>query len=135
MKITLASFDFSGTGSEEVSDLRGSGSRQVQVAELLRAQHARVYQRNNEITRISFAVTRKHDSLQAAQEFLITHPLEFPRTGKLVIQAMEPGTDERTLFTAETAAIEGWDYSHIGVTTIFSYKLVIGEPKRNRTGR
>jgi hypothetical protein len=131
MKISVGNFAFSGANTEEVDGLRIGGQRAAEISQLLRAKYARIHNRDNEVTRFGFRVTRTHDSLLAAQKFLIEHPRAFPRSGVFSARAYATGSGGEATFSWEEndVCVESWDGSHEGVTTFFTYNLVVGLPK------
>ena len=128
MKFTLGNVELSGDAREEVSNLQGTYERLVQVSQYVRGNSAVPRNRNNDIWTVAFTVTRKHDSIAASCKYFWEHPLALPRTGTLKIRNYSPEGGEEAIFTADNVAVKTVVCAPIiGLTTVFTYTLILGE--------
>ncbi len=105
--------------------LRVNGKRAVQVAPLLRAEAAKVFNRMNTTTTVSFAVTREHADARAAEEYMIAHEAAIPDSGIVEFICHDESGGE-SHFYLDTGALEATDANNIGCSTTHSYTLVGG---------
>lgn len=75
-----------------LSDLRVNGRQLVQVTNLLRSSTAKVMGRGNRSVEITWTVNRLHESLSAAQQFMLAHPSQLPADATLLIYLADDST-------------------------------------------
>jgi len=125
VRVRFGNVELAGDHRESVSGLGYTHTRQVQVAQFLRADYVKPIGRGNRQNRYNFSVTRKHDSNHAAQNFLFEHPLALPDEGTLQIVALNAGGAE-TVWRGTNGQLLSVSPRLIGLTTIFAYSLIAG---------
>lgn len=126
MKIKINNYPLADGALEGVSQFKINGQRVSQVAQFLRAAAVRVFNRGNLQTTVTFAITRAHESLMAAELFILEHDLNLPPQGLVTFTAGGAETQETERYLAD-AMITVSDREYIGVTTIHHYTVVGGE--------
>jgi hypothetical protein len=105
--------------------LQIGGDYAEQIEEFLRGDYVDVQERGQERTELSFQVCRLHDSIYAAQVFILDHRNALPRQGQLYVEVVsELGNKE---FVMDNALIRKpklvrW----LGCTTFFQYSMIGG---------
>jgi hypothetical protein len=127
MKITINGFVLADSGADTVSGLRLRWSRNVQVGSFIRAGAVALFDRGNQQAVLTFGVTRLHDTVEAAEEFLFRHPAEIPPQGDVKILCKSrpnaPSWKEAVMPSAVVSSGECW---FSGRTTFWSYSIVAG---------
>lgn len=104
-----------------------AGSRMVQASPALRAKAKRHFDRGNHQTQCSFGVSRRHVSLEDAQEFTLLHAAQMQDRSGLVIFITES-------IPVRAMAMEGLIQSvtfshgglHRGISTFAQYTIIGG---------
>lgn len=135
MKITLNNTVLAGGGSEGASGFTIRQVRAIQTVDLVRSPYGKQFPRGNIRHEVSFRVTRIHDSLRTALQFAAEHAQNVPTSGVLS-WALADGGIRRWAKDAVPIAVDL--VAQVGLTTVWSYTLVIGEiltkdPSRNPT--
>ena len=125
MKIHIGTFELAGAGQLSPDSLRINCRRVIQVAQHLRAEAARPFNRRNTQTTVSFSVTRSHTDVLAAQSYMLWHEVAIPSSGIVRFTAYNPAGAE-TVFFFTAGSLETSDASHIGLSTMHSYTLIGG---------
>ena len=132
MRISLTpedapSVELTGIDKREWPDeLRINGRPLVQEAQFLRAQKIKMFARGNRKTTVSFTVKRLHDSIQAAQVFMIQHYNLLPSEGTLRLKMISDSGGAQNL-TMEDSVLGAVLYWHVGKTTFFRYSIEGGK--------
>lgn len=123
MKIRLNNIWITGTDMRErPGDLRINGQRVEQDAQFLRAAQARVFDRQNVMTTITFSIAREHASEQDAEYFILTHYADLPGNGTALLIAEDSTGREKNLYL-ENAVLVVTDHRHMGVSSFHDYTL------------
>lgn len=110
---------------ERPRDLRINGARVVQDAQFLRASAGRSFDRSNLKTSVSFAISREHSSIQAAEAFILAHYCELPGSGTLELHAeATTGGVKQYYMTNAVLSVTGGSVN--GVSTDHSYEITGG---------
>jgi len=111
---------------ESVADLQINGRRIIQIAQLLRADEIKMFDRKNHQTTVSFSVSRLHSSVQASECFILEHSTGLPGQGLVTFVATDDnGRDvERHL---QAACIEIDESRYIGRSTHHTYTVIGGK--------
>ena len=106
-----------------------SGESEVQVRKFLRGAKAIPEDRGNEFTTVTFSMTRRHASIQAAEQFVLTHRGGLPRQGDLEMVCDDgSGTATQSVFLA-SAVFKSGKSEHKGILSITNYIFVGGQPQ------
>jgi hypothetical protein len=108
------------------SNFRINHVDQLDVADdLLRAAVGRQWNRGNRMLSLSFSVSREHATLQAAQDYLLYHTINFPGENEMqcVITPHQTGAQSYYLSYPQLASSPG---RQIGATTIHDYTVTGG---------
>ena len=124
MKISIGKFILCGgvSANEHQEDISFSDRQLVQVCEYLRGTAAAPIDRGNSLITYTFTVTREHANLLVAEEYILIHSRDIPRTGDVVFEAesMTGATKQLTLTDGVRAQHQA---RQIGVSTIHTYTL------------
>jgi hypothetical protein len=123
VKIQIGDFWLAEAGREGSDELKVNGQRAIDVQSFLRAANVGCFQRGNKVCRISFAVTRKHETLLEAQNYVLKQSSDIPTTGAVKIVSFNPGGEEAVWYLRD-GFLESHDSNMIGVTTFHNYALV-----------
>jgi hypothetical protein len=136
VKIRIDNFWLAGAPDDpwhsQVANFRINGVRVVQVAQYLRAEAVKVFNRKNRQTTVTFEISRKHKTVQDAEVFILEHGNNIPGQGLVTFQALS-STGLVTERYLEAAVISGDDCSYIGATTRHNYQIVGGVMQKFRT--
>lgn len=99
-----------------------NGVARTQVDEGLRAENAAFQFRGNLYLDIRFSVSRKHDSLRAAEEFLLLHPGSVSGKGGAVLTLGTTGDSSTATGASSVLTCSG---TRRGVHTTFNYGLQV----------
>ena len=126
MRIYIGTTELTGEDMRErPGDLRINGRRLVQEATFLRALQARMYNRKNVKTTISFQVSREHDDIITCQEFMLSHYYGLPGSGNAKFVCESDSGSQATLWLAN-AVLGVMDFYHKGVSSFHVYQLAGG---------
>jgi len=115
-----------GTGkSIGPADLRIVGAVNAQVADRLRADNAKVYNRGNARTEIAFRVYREFDSELDAEYWLLTHAQSVVREDTVYLDA-QAGNGNTTRVTVSNCVLTLAEISHQGVSVNIAYQITGG---------
>ncbi len=113
-------------GGEEVNqspyDISILSERDVQTVKTLRGINAKSYDRGNQVTTFDFKVTRKHDSIEAAQEFILGHAANLYELESFLTVIEEPSEKTFYLLNAVVSSV----YSTITVNTTTHFYHILG---------
>lgn len=123
MKVKVDATDLAAGGREQVANFKITSTRQVQVDPLIRADFARIRDRQNRTTTVTFEVNRLFDTVADAENFVLIHGDRVPTSGLVAFES-EDGTITRWM---EAAVIQTVDSSFSGVSTKHSYQMTGGE--------
>lgn len=101
-----------------------NGQRVLQVVDLFRASSIRVYGRGNRRVSISFEVTRHHDSILDAVEFIIDHEADVPEEGTAVFDFTDDDGGSMSRWMEYCGVESVQCVQHIGTTTRWAYSLI-----------
>lgn len=107
------------------SGMRVDTSLEVQTTQGLRAAYAKHRARGNMQNSVSFTVTRRHDSVEEAEEFYLSHAQEVSGKADANFECGEPGDTE--VLSMNGANLHVSAISRRGVTTTHTYLLAGGE--------
>lgn len=127
IKITIGAFEVC-TFDDALNNFKINGQRISEAVELPRADAISVLDRKNVRTTISFDVTRLHDTIEEAIEFLLMHNVglnEAGAIGRFTITSRDENGAETERFL-DSAIVESNAGSHNGITSFFSYNVVGG---------
>jgi hypothetical protein len=99
--------------------------RATQVATALRASNAQAFDRGNAQNLVRFAVTRRHDDLECALKFALTHAAALAAAGPVLTFVLEDGPGTAELYLAD-AAVRTVRCSPTGLATDTEYEFVGG---------
>ncbi len=125
MKIRINQFWLAEEGQLAPDSLRVNGRRATQIAALLRAEAAKVWNRQNTVTTISFSIVREHSSARAAEEYMIRHEADVPSSGVCEFVCHDESGGQSS-FYLDTGALETTEAFNIGCSTTHSYTLAGG---------
>ena len=108
-------------------NVRLNGAPVLELANFLRAEYIKVYDRKNRKTTLSFEADRLHDDPFEAQIFSLDHPGEVPATGLIEITLTHPTSAIQTKRWIEGGIEAVQLLSLQGATTRWSYSIVGGE--------
>jgi len=113
--------------TEQPSNWRLNGQPLEGVAQFLRGSQARVHQRGNVHSVISFQCAKEHAALQAAILYCFTHYIDMRCTGTADFAFVRDGGSIRHVYLANASCFvaEVWPQ---GVTTFATYKISGGQP-------
>ena len=115
------SFEIAAGGIESPANLKTNGTRSTQIFEGLRAPSVTPFDRLNVKTTISFDITRLHDNISDAQNYMLLHQSTIPGSGAVTF-FMENGTE----LYMDNAVVETVASHHMGTTTFHSYQIIGG---------
>jgi hypothetical protein len=148
VNIKIGNYQLAGDGSDSVSDFSIENTSRIQIVEGIRRLNVLPIDRGNVRTVVSFKVTRKFETIDQAESFILSHgntnvqfvgqngmakpltaPNAIPRSGLVTIQS---GTvnGRRTLLFFRATAIETVQSSFIGLTTMHRYTMMTGQIKK-----
>ena len=127
MKVTITDennrrVEIASGNEESPSNLAIEETREKQVATGLRWKRRKVFDRGNKGTRVSFQVHRVHETLGAAERFILTHQTDVPNQGLVEFKLV----DDSSLYL-DASMIEAITVSHVGVSTSHTYTIEGGE--------
>jgi hypothetical protein len=125
MKIKISEFWLCEDGQLAPNSLRINGRRSSQIAQILRAAAAKVWNRQNTVTTISFSVVREHDTTRAAEEYMLQHEVNIPSGGIVTFFCTDEHGAE-SVFYFDAGALDTTEAAQIGVSTEHSYTLLGG---------
>jgi len=107
------------------TDLRIVGAVNAQVANRLRADNAKIYNRKNARTEISFRVWREFASEISAESWLLRHIRNLVREDTLYVYA-QAGNRNTYRITVSNCVLTLADVSHQGVSVHVGYQITGG---------
>jgi len=113
---------------EQPNNWRVNGSPVNQVAQYLRAAQARVHQRGNVQTTITFQCAKEHASLQAAILYCMTHYRSMILTGTALFVFESDGGATTNEYLANASCHVSEIYP-VGLTTFATYNITGGKPQ------
>ncbi len=122
MIITIGTTEFArGTNRNEPSQVQGlEGSRVLNVVPLTRSAVSGVFDQGNVSTALSVQVTRRHASVGAAMDFVLSHPAAaLALAGDVVVESPSGNKWKLTAGKIEKHSLSKW----IGTTTTHAYTL------------
>ena len=130
MKVKVEDFFLAEGGIQSPSDDFNVDVRRVsQVVNGLRWEEAKIFDRGNVQTTITFSVYRIHDSVADAEVFILDHGANMPGSGE--VEFISEGED--ALVRVLTASvIEGVLCNYEGVSTNYSYTIIGGKVKSRK---
>lgn len=130
MRITFASTPIctlSGRGTDSPETMTIDGQCSEQTAKFLRAQSAKVFNRGNEITTISFKVFRSHGSIQAAEAFALSHRKSlYGKYGNLVLIADDGSGMNTATSTLTNSVCKQCKVTYKGMNSWTEYNFIGG---------
>ncbi|MDR2436174.1 MAG: hypothetical protein LBD33_02600 [Puniceicoccales bacterium] len=125
MKILIGNTVLAGgvEAQESPYDVTVRNEREVQIVGVLRGDAAVSYDRGNQRTILSFRVTRRHNSTEDAQKFILMHATHLGNLSTSVTVIGEPSGDEYLLPNATVAGVQS---SSFGSTSTHEYRIVGG---------
>jgi hypothetical protein len=127
MKVKIGTFFLSNGDDESPQNLSVEERRKSNTADGLRWKQVKLFDRGNRQTTISFKVSRLHDTIAAAESYVLLHGLNVPAQGVAEFVL----SDNSSLFL-DAAECEVTASEHIGVTTNHSYTLIGGQIQTQR---
>jgi hypothetical protein len=125
MKILIGDVVLAGgiEAQESPYDVTIRNEREVQIVGVLRGDSARSYDRGNRRTILSFKVTRRHNSTEDAQKFILMHAAHLGNLATSVTAIEEPSGDEYALPNATVVSVQSFSS---GSTSTHEYRIVGG---------
>jgi hypothetical protein len=125
MKILVGTFVLAGGSSanEQPYDFKISHSRQVQIATSMRAAAVKGFDRGNQQTTLEFKVSRKHDSVEGAQAYVIQHAASLNGLSSTLTIIEEPSQD---VYLLSDAVISETQSTGEGIVSLHAYRIVGG---------
>jgi hypothetical protein len=130
MKIFIGEIALAGgvEAQESPCDMTIRNEREVQIVGVLRGNSAVSYDRGNQRTILNFTVTRRHNSIEDAQKFILMHAANLCNLSASVSVIEEPSGDEYVL---PNATVVGVRSSSLGSTSTHEYRIVGGNFFKN----
>ena len=125
MKVQIGSTWLAEGGRESVSDFRINNEDILDVEAFLRATEISVFNRGNRKTTVKFSVKRTHDSVEAAETFILEHSTDMPGHGLVTFVAVS-ATGSETSRYLQDASVEVAEASYTGSTTYHTYTIIGG---------
>lgn len=123
MKITIDQFVLAEmSGPVGVRDFKIVSTRQVEAARFLRAAAGAFFDRKNQVTTVTFAVTRLHASVRDAEVFLLGHESEVPAVGLVTFTARAADGQEVSRYL-DAALVEVAESAYVGLSTRHLYTI------------
>lgn len=124
MKILIGKFILCGgvSENEHQENISFSDRQLIQIREYLRGKAAAPADRGNSLITYTFTVTRQHDDLQVAEEYILLHSAAIPRTGDVLFECEGMTGEKRQLKLTDGVRTEHHAIQ-IGVSTIHTYTL------------
>ena len=126
MKISFGTTTIAGgkEASQEPFDVQLRTLNQVQVASFLRADSVKTFDRGNRSTSFSFKVIRRHETVLAASEFLLSHATSLHSLSTTLTIALEDA--ESTTYQLPYATLVSVQSEQKGNTTTHRYEIMGG---------
>ncbi|MDR0418074.1 MAG: hypothetical protein LBH08_01385 [Puniceicoccales bacterium] len=104
-------------------DFKIFGQRAIQIMETVRSNEARAVDRGNLTTRIEFRVRKKHDTVEAAQNYAIRHASELRdlQTDLTIV-----GEPSNTTYYLKNAVVSSVESTGNGNVSEHFYKIIGG---------
>lgn len=113
-------------GRDEPGDLRVTSRPIVQIAQGLRWDAIKTFDRRNTQTEITFTITKTHATTMAAEKFALEYRSQIPRRGN-VTMTMAVGQSLGSVRQLLDASIDMQTTAIIGVTTFHQFTIIGGE--------
>jgi len=123
---SLVSCVIASGGRDEPSDLRITQRPVSQVAQGLRWSYAKMFDRGNTVTEITFQISKTHATTMAAEIFALTYRKSIPRKGN-VYMTIAVGNSLGSFRQLIDAIIDMETVAIIGVTTVHQFTITGGE--------
>lgn len=107
---------------ESPINLKIRSHKELQIAPLLRAKEARVFDRGNLRTRITFEVIRKHANKEESEAFVLQHAAMLAAVQGDAFFFLED--QEKRSFTLSDATVKEIESQFEGVTSLHTYEIV-----------
>jgi hypothetical protein len=104
-------------------DFKVSGQRTLQLLSTIRGAEAKAVDRGNLTTHVEFRVRKKHDTAEAAQNYVIRHASELRDLQTDLTIVSEPGNE---IYCLKNAVISGVESTSNGNVSEHFYKIVGG---------
>ncbi|MDR1906827.1 MAG: hypothetical protein LBQ03_01225 [Puniceicoccales bacterium] len=125
MKISFGNINLaSGIGYGETPiDFKVFGQRAIQLMSTIRGDEAKAVDRGNLTTRIEFRVRKKHDTVEAAQNYAVRHASELRdlQTDLTIV-----GEPSNTAYCLKNAVVSSVESMGNGTVSEHFYKIVGG---------
>ena len=108
-----------------VSNFRIGDQREVQVSSIINAIYKRIKARGNKIVNVRFDVQQEHDSVQAAEAYVVGLYATLPDQDALTISSVGGGGGVKNA-DFDAAALQASEHYYEGVRTFHHYEFVIG---------
>ena len=109
---------------ESPYDFKVHSQRQVQIAESIRGSEVKAFDRGNLQTQITFKVKKKHNSIEDAQAYALSHAAGVAQqTGPLTIIGEPSGTT----YTLSDASITRIESSSMHNVSFHTYHIIGGK--------
>lgn len=123
MRITINEFVLAEmSGPVGVRDFKVSHERLMEQAQFLRAAASAFFDRKNQATTITFAVTRLHASVRDAEVFLLAHEAEVPAGGLVTFTARGDNGQEIARYL-DAALVEVAESAYVGCSSTVIYRI------------
>ena len=129
MLVSIGAFqlcDGTRSGGVGVSRLRFRVRRQLQVAEVFRADQVETFDRGNRETMVTFEIARTFATQEAADIYILQHEETLPSSGFVTFTAFQPNGQQVVRYLAGGKIQAHALIEQIGVTTRHQYSIVGG---------
>lgn len=110
--------------NEAPYNVKISNTRAIQVTQSIRGESVKSYDRGNQQTTLEFTVTRKHESIEDAQMFILQHSSSLNNLSDYLTIIEEPSNLVYYLTDATIAEINGYVTNN---TSTHQYKVIGGK--------
>ncbi|MDR1433085.1 MAG: hypothetical protein LBI61_01955 [Puniceicoccales bacterium] len=111
------------SSNERAYDFKITNTRQIQIATAVRSATARGFDRGNQQTTVEFRVSKRHDSAQKAQKYVLQHAALLKNLSPTLTIAVEPSQE---IYALSDAAIGDVQSESEGVVSLHFYKIIGG---------
>jgi hypothetical protein len=125
MKISIGVVVLAGgiSSNEQPYDFVISNSRQAQIVSTVRASTARGFDRGNQRTILEFKVSKKHNSVEEAQAYVMQHAASLQNLETTLTVIGEPSQD---IYSLGDAVIKEVRSTSDGIVSTHAYKIIGG---------
>lgn len=109
--------------NERAYDFKITNTRQIQIATGVRSVTVKGFDRGNQQTTVEFRVSKRHDSAQKAQEYVLQHAASLKNLSPTLTITVEPSQETYALGDAAIGDVQS---ESEGIVSSHFYKIVGG---------